>query len=335
MSTLLDIWDEPETTGIFTVLNNYDVPWKSSNIYESLNLTYYYNHSGQKNVSPLVSGILGIDSSLTDAEKTKIGLLVYNVCGKNWDYIYNAMFADYDPIENYNADETETTTGSGNTTHGGSDTIARTGTDTHTLSGSDTTSDTGTDKFAESGDDITKNTGTDKLAQTGDDVTKNTGTTTNENANVDGTSETINGIAGFNSTEYSSDNKSTTTVNQTITDTRTDDLTQTLTHGLTTDETRDLTETLTHGKNTEETRNLSESTTYGRTDTENVDISETTNYNNTENRSDSETRTLKRHGNIGVTTSQQMIESELELRRKNFFEIVFKDVDNYLTLAIY
>lgn len=303
MSTLLDIWNEPETSGIFTVLNNYTVPWKSSNIYESLNLTYYYNHSGQKNISPLVSGILGTDTTLSDEQKTKIGKLVFDVCGKNWDYMYNAMFSDYNPIENYNADETETTTGSGNTTHGGSDTTARTGTNTHTLSGADTTTETGTDKFAESGDD----------------VTKNTGTTTNENVNDNGTSETINGIAGFNSDEYSKDTKSTTTVNQTVTDTRTDDLT----------------ETFTHGKNTEETKDLTDTTTYGRTDTENVDISETTNYNNTENRSDSETRTLKRHGNIGVTTSQQMIESELELRKKNFFEIVFRDVDNYLTLAIY
>lgn len=47
-------------------------------------------------------------------------------------------------------------------------------------------------------------------------------------------------------------------------------------------------------------------------------------------------RTLTRSGNIGVTTSQQMIQSERELWLWNFFfEIVFPDIDEILTLAIY
>lgn len=46
-------------------------------------------------------------------------------------------------------------------------------------------------------------------------------------------------------------------------------------------------------------------------------------------------RTLTRKGNIGVTTSQQMIESERELWNWRFFEIVFDDVDRVLTLPIY
>lgn len=303
MPTLLETWSDPETTGIFTVLNNYSVPWKSDNIYESLNLAYYYNHSGQKTTSPLVNGVMGSNTTLTDENKTTLGKTVFDICNKNWEYEYNALFSEYNPIENYNADETETNTGTDNTSHTGTDTTTRNGTDTHTLSGTDSETHTGTDKFAE----------------TGADITKDTGDTTNTNTNNDGTSETINGIAGFNSDEYSKDTKSTTTVNQTITDKREDNLTS----------------TLTHGKNTDETRDLADSTTYGRVDTENVDISEAISYNNGENKTMNNTRTLKRHGNIGVTTSQQMIESELELRKKFFFEIVFKDIDNYLTLAVY
>lgn len=42
--------------------------------------------------------------------------------------------------------------------------------------------------------------------------------------------------------------------------------------------------------------------------------------------------TLNRHGNIGVTTSQQMLESEYELRKRHFFDTVFNDVDSILTL---
>ena len=46
--------------------------------------------------------------------------------------------------------------------------------------------------------------------------------------------------------------------------------------------------------------------------------------------------TLTRKGNIGVTTSQQMIESERNLWLWNFFQnVVFKDVSKALTLSIY
>lgn len=71
------------------------------------------------------------------------------------------------------------------------------------------------------------------------------------------------------------------------------------------------------------TINVDESTnsTHENTDTETKDI---TSY-----------RTLKRSGNIGVTTSQQMIESERQLWFWNFFENVFADIDKILVLKIY
>lgn len=47
------------------------------------------------------------------------------------------------------------------------------------------------------------------------------------------------------------------------------------------------------------------------------------------------TESLTRHGNIGVTTSQQMLESEIKLRQYNFIEEVFKDIDSILCLKIY
>lgn len=46
-------------------------------------------------------------------------------------------------------------------------------------------------------------------------------------------------------------------------------------------------------------------------------------------------RELTRKGNIGVTTTQQMIESELELREYNFIEVIYSDIDSILTLKIY
>lgn len=41
--------------------------------------------------------------------------------------------------------------------------------------------------------------------------------------------------------------------------------------------------------------------------------------------------TLKRSGNIGVTTSAQLLTGELEVRRNTFLEIVYRDTDTILT----
>ena len=45
--------------------------------------------------------------------------------------------------------------------------------------------------------------------------------------------------------------------------------------------------------------------------------------------------TLKRSGNIGVTTSQQMLESELKIRQFDFYKQVYNDIDSILCLSIY
>lgn len=47
------------------------------------------------------------------------------------------------------------------------------------------------------------------------------------------------------------------------------------------------------------------------------------------------TRRLERSGNIGVTTSQQMIKSEIELWQWNFIQMIYKDVDSVLTCPKY
>lgn len=46
-------------------------------------------------------------------------------------------------------------------------------------------------------------------------------------------------------------------------------------------------------------------------------------------------RTLTRSGNIGVTTSQQMAESDITLWKWNFFYEVFSDIDNVFTISTY
>lgn len=47
------------------------------------------------------------------------------------------------------------------------------------------------------------------------------------------------------------------------------------------------------------------------------------------------TETLTRSGNIGVTTSQQMLESEFKVRQYDFYKMIYNDIDSVLCLSIY
>lgn len=55
----------------------------------------------------------------------------------------------------------------------------------------------------------------------------------------------------------------------------------------------------------------------------------------TSNRSTNGNRHLTRKGNIGVTTSQQLIESELELRKRKIVDYIFKCFEWYMFQSVY
>ena len=114
-----------------------------------------------------------------------------------------------------------------------------------------------------------------KDTEAGKDTISNSGTDTRDIGNT-GTDTTTNEISAFDSTGYQPDNKSS------------------LLHGHTVDD------DITYGKQTD--------TTYGH----NV----TRVYNSEKDQeSGTDTHTITRHGNIGVTTNQKMIEEELALLR--------------------
>ena len=52
-------------------------------------------------------------------------------------------------------------------------------------------------------------------------------------------------------------------------------------------------------------------------------------------RTNTGTESLERSGNIGVTTSQQMLESELKLRLYDYWEMVFENIDKVICLGIF
>lgn len=52
-------------------------------------------------------------------------------------------------------------------------------------------------------------------------------------------------------------------------------------------------------------------------------------------RTETGSETTRRSGNIGVTTSQQMLESEFEVRKHDIYQLIYNDIDSLICLKIY
>lgn len=77
---------------------------------------------------------------------------------------------------------------------------------------------------------------------------------------------------------------------------------------------------------TDDTTKTDNYTTTG-TESNNVDTNRTIKATGTEK--------LTRSGNIGVTTSQQMIESEISLRKLDIINMIYQDIDKVITIPYY
>ena len=182
--------------------------------------------------------------------KTAIGLWS-NVQFLTWDRVYTAMNLEYNPIENYDRQETETTTGT--RAHSGKDTTTRSGTVSET--GSTTGSTQGT--------------------------ASESGTTTNKIAGFDSTTLVDHDSSTGSNTRQASDSSTGSSTRS-----GTDSSTQELTHG--------------------------------------------------EQIADSGSRTSRIHGNIGVTTSQQMLQSELDLAPNlNIYQYITADFRKRFCVEVY
>lgn len=327
---LIDITENPETSGIFSAFSS-NVPWNGDIDNTLLNIEYYFNRSGRKKPSPAVNYALGDNEKLSSAAITKLCNVAEGLYLSNWVKEYATLSFEYNPISNYDMTETEG--------------IGRTRTNTVT--------NTGTQTIADSEHNTANRTNTETVetnnTQSGNETEKNTGTVSdNENISNGGTqslnvsgSLTVsklgsvnNDIYGFNSASAVNDRDTSTTDNGTqtenTTNVRTDELVTSRlnlrTDDLVTSRLNTRTEELTTSRLHVNSEDLTASKTTTRTD----------NLTQSENGGDSENRTLTRSGNIGVTTSQQMIESERQLYLWNFFHnIVFPDLDKLLTLEVY
>lgn len=327
LTKLNDVFENWATgDGVFTDLDSLSPPWKNTEdttantqLVKNLNMAYHGAHSGDKNISPIVHKFLASEDAGT---RGKLANIIFTMFADKWTKLWDALEIEYNPLQNYNMSEIETT----------DDTTTRTGTETTTMTGTDTNAKTGTETLKMTGTDTDRKTGTETINMTGTDTNVKTGTETTTRTGTDNiahTGNTENEVSAFNSSSYSDNTKDTINTAD--------------------NETRNMTDTLTHNTTDTETRNMSDATTYNTTDTETRDMTDTTTHNTTdlETRNMTDTLTLNtsevldgdrhltRSGNIGVTTSQQMLQSEIELRKWLYYQNVFNDIDTILTLSIY
>lgn len=229
----------------------------------------------------------------------------FSLFGALWFNSHNFLFshalaiwnATYNPIENYDRTETETINDTSTGTRSGSDTHS--GTDTTTTSGTDSATDT------HSGVDTKTTGGTETDSETHGGTTSKETSTTRENK-----------IAGFDSSTYNDANEETETSSETTT------------HGQTISNSKQTSgsESVQHGESIAHSGQTSgsDSTQYGHRI---ATAEETTGENE-------RTRNTRIHGNIGVTTNQQMLEAEMELARRfwvyDYIASAFES-DNFLT----
>ena len=256
-----------------------------------------------------------------------------------WQRIYNASKLEYNPIENYNRVETETVTHDTTEAHSGNDVTRFTGTDTKSNSGSASETNSGHDILTHNTSEA--HSGTDTLtlntteAHSGKDSTDYSSTKTDADTGTDTTTNKITAYDG--NTLYTHDTsdllhgKSTTETNLGTSD---------LTHGEsvahTGTEANQHGETITHtgtddqsyGKSVSQTTSGSESMQYGKTDT----LTHGESINNT----GEVTKESTISGNIGVTTSQQMLEQEIEISAKlNIIKMMVESFKQRFCILVY
>ena len=243
---------------------------------------------------------------------------------------------DNDKTTTYTENETQTHTGTDTQEHTGTDTVNMTGTDTQEHTGTDTVNMTGTDTQEHTGTDTVNITGTDKTTNKGTDVLSHKGTdetTHNETFETkhsgEDTQETQK--SAYNVSSYSPNEKNINTYNSKNNDVR--NYTDSTTKGITDTQTKDLVNEETKNLKDETVKNLTDKETKNLTDTyeKNSQNTEDGTINTIQNYNSYTEHTSERSGNIGVTSTQDMMNQEKDFwLNYNFYNILFDIIVNEL-----
>lgn len=227
-----------------------------------------------------------------------------------WDRVYAASQAEYNPIENYRRNETETVEDGRTEEHSGNDISRASGTDTDARTGTETRDHDAEHVTTLDETNVNTLSGNDQLKRTGTDQNSGSSSSTDTNS---GTDTVNNKVTGYDSATLVPHDSSDTIHGHVVTNAAQG--TNTITHN-TTDKTEygkidtqdhDAETTETHDDTDKLTLNTLETFVHGKTDT-------LTHGEKIEHEGTSE-RTMLAYGNIGVTTSQEMLTQELELAK--------------------
>lgn len=325
LMTLNEVFTDWINNGIFKYLQDLDVPWKNYITSNELDVIYYGSRSGKKFVGCVIENFLS-NNVLSNESKAAIAQAIFAINQKNWVALWNTLNLEYNPIENYSMTETENISDvhAGTLTSKGEDVTTKNDSLTNTQNTTNTTANNEKTTTTDAGT-VTKNTTENVTSKNDNDITKTTSENTiANNANT-------NQLYGFNSIDAVNSDKQIGDITQDVTG---DETVKDVTNVTTTDTTTDETSSTNNGTVTTESTIKNDVGVTGTTANEtNVNVKR--DNTDTENKTITTDRTLTRKGNIGVTTSQQMIESERKLWFWSYFEKVFADVDNILTLKIY
>lgn len=292
----------PNVDGLLKTINIY-FPLTFADTYrlELMDNEYIDTWSGLKLVSHTV------DKNMDDNDEyintSKLAQQIGNRFARKWNKIWEGLIQEYVILDNYNMTEEEITDSN----------VEITGNRNNKETINKTLTDSGTDNLA-----ITENV-KDDSKETYNIENSQSGTNQTEEQ-VGSTSINENKLYGLGSTEGKPSSSSTGTDNETTN--------TTITLGTKDQKTGDTTTNKTVGTTGSENRTKD----LTQTDTGTVENTENTKQNTI----DKIKRTLKRKGNIGVTTSSQMQEQYLKIVDAwyDFCKIVYNDLDSVLVLSI-
>jgi len=216
-----------------------------------------------------------------------------------WNRIYKASKLEYNPIDNYNRTEKETISTDRTETHSGEDKSTASGTDTTTQSGTDTLSSSGTDTKSNSysTNTVTENDTQDKVS--GADVKTSSNTSYNSMQLLVHDQEEISHNTTTKHTGETSVNDGGTG-----------------------------SEKIEYGKQ--------DSTSYGKTDTITHGKVDTLKHGEKIDHDEDTTREVHAYGNIGVTTTQRMLEQEIDIApRLNIMKVMVESFKERFCLLVY
>lgn len=236
-------------------------------------------------------------------EYTRFSLGVFSQkWASTWQKWYDALMEEYNPLENYNRHEEyiDKHTGSQSNSSRGSDTVNNTG------------SQTNSESIQATGETI--------LEERGSKIT-NISNSETESVDNNDTSETLNSIYAYNEND---DNTDPAPNNKSFTEETKNDSRISQGAGSTTEKPE---------LDTTSTRNLLDTKSGLRVD--NLSEEKTSSEDNFRVDNLQTEHTAHLYGNIGVTTSQQMLKEELEIRKNNIYNMIADMVIQEFCIMIY